>query len=62
MQALAKAVTALQASIDSFRGENRASIASLQETLNAHGQRITDMEDWTEWKLPKLHWLKKMMR
>lgn len=45
MQALAKAVTAVQTSIDSFREENRASIASLQETLNGYGQRITDMED-----------------
>lgn len=44
MQALAKAVTAIQNSIDSFREENRASIASLHETLNACGQRITDVE------------------
>lgn len=45
MQALAKAVSAVQASIGSFREENRASIASLHETLNMYGQRITDIED-----------------
>lgn len=45
MQALAKAVSAVQASIDSFQEENRASIASLHETLNMYGQRITDTED-----------------
>lgn len=45
MQALAKAVTAVQSSIDSFREENRASIASLHETLNVYGQRITNMAD-----------------
>lgn len=45
MQALAKAVTAVQSSIDSFREENRASIESLHETLNVYGQRITNMED-----------------
>lgn len=44
MQALAKALAAVQASIDSFREENRASFASLQETLNTYRQGITDME------------------
>lgn len=45
MEALANAVTAVQASINSFREENRASIASLHSILSVYGQRITDMED-----------------
>lgn len=45
MQALAKAVTAVQSSIDSFREENRASTASLHETLNVYDKQITNMED-----------------
>ncbi|KAF0044728.1 hypothetical protein F2P81_003886 [Scophthalmus maximus] len=45
MDALANAVTAVQASINSFREENRASIASLHLILSVYGQRITDMED-----------------
>lgn len=45
MEALAKAVSAIQASIDSLREENRASIASLHSALSSYGQRITDVED-----------------
>lgn len=45
METLTKAVNAIQASIDSFRKENRASIASLQTTLNALSQRITSVEE-----------------
>lgn len=45
MDALAKAVGVIQASINSFREENRASIASLHTTLNALGQRITSVEE-----------------
>lgn len=45
MDALAKAVSAIQVSIDSFREESRASIASLHTTLNALGQRITSVEE-----------------
>lgn len=45
MEALAKSVSAIQASINSFREENRSSIASLQSTLSAFGQRITDVEE-----------------
>lgn len=45
MDALANAVTALQTSINSFREENRASIASLHSILSTYGQRITDVED-----------------
>ncbi len=45
MEALAKAVSAIQASVDSFCEENHVSIASLQSTLSSYGQRITDVED-----------------
>ena len=45
MEALANAVTAVQASINSFREENRTSIASLHSILSVYGQQITDMED-----------------
>lgn len=45
MEALANAVIAVQASINSFREENRTSIASLHSILSVYGQRITDMED-----------------
>ena len=45
MEALANAVTAVQTSIDSFREENRASIASLHSILSVYGQQITDVED-----------------
>ncbi len=45
LKALANAVTAVQASINSFREENRASIASLHSILSVYGQRITDVED-----------------
>lgn len=45
MEALAKSVSAIQASINSFHEESRSSIASLQSTLNTFGQRITDVED-----------------
>ncbi|KAF0027989.1 hypothetical protein F2P81_019076 [Scophthalmus maximus] len=45
MDALANAVTAVHASINSFREENRASIASLHSILSVYGQRITDIED-----------------
>ena len=45
MDALAKAVGVIEASINSFREENRASIASLHTTLNALGQRITSVEE-----------------
>ncbi|CAK6971805.1 hypothetical protein F2P81_003886, partial [Scomber scombrus] len=45
MTALANAVTAVQASINSFREENRASIASLHSILSVYGQRITDVEE-----------------
>ncbi|KAJ7990688.1 hypothetical protein DPEC_G00302990 [Dallia pectoralis] len=45
MDALANAFTAVQASINSFREENRASIASLHSILNVYGQRITEVED-----------------
>lgn len=40
MDTLTKAVSAIQASIDSFREENRTSIASLQTTLNAFGHHV----------------------
>lgn len=43
MESLAKSIN--HTSVDSFREEKRASIASLQSTLNTFGQRITDMED-----------------
>ena len=43
MEALA--VTAVKASINSFREENWTSIASLHSILSVYGQRITDMED-----------------
>ena len=45
MKMLADAVTAVQTSINSFREENRASIASLHSILSVYGQRITDVED-----------------
>ena len=45
MEALANAVTAVQASINSFWEENRTSVASLHSILSVYGQRITDMED-----------------
>lgn len=45
MKALADAVTAVQTSINSFREESRASIASLHSVLSVYGQRITDVED-----------------
>ncbi|CAJ1076283.1 hypothetical protein F2P81_003886 [Xyrichtys novacula] len=45
MTALANAVTAVQASINSFREENRASIASLHWILSVYGQQITEVED-----------------
>lgn len=45
MEALARAVGAIQASIDSFREENQASTASLHTTLSALGQRITNVVD-----------------
>lgn len=38
MKALADAVTAVQTSINSFREESRASIASLHSVLSVYGQ------------------------
>lgn len=45
MEALAIAITAVQASIDSFWEENRVSAASLNVTLSVYGRKITDIED-----------------
>ncbi|CAK6981850.1 hypothetical protein F2P81_003886 [Scomber scombrus] len=55
MTALANAVTAVQASINSFREENRASIASLHSILSVYGQRITDVEEAFSESKKKLH-------
>lgn len=69
MEVLASTVSAVQASINSFREENRASIASLHSILSVYGQRITDVEEGmnefdkrlSSVETCMLHWLKKTM-
>lgn len=45
MEVLAKAVGAMQVSVDSFRGESRASAASSHVLLTELAQRITKAEE-----------------